>query len=132
MLKFKETNVNPKGRKTGDCSTRALCNVLGISYDEVIDKQAYWAKKKCYGLTCKQTMELVLKEYGYVKIKQPRKANGRKYEVREMDQVLSQKQMEEGVFITVANHHTTIKHGVIEDTWNCGNSCVGNYYIKNE
>lgn len=30
MLKFKEINVNPKKRKTGDCSTRALVSVLNI------------------------------------------------------------------------------------------------------
>lgn len=130
MIKYKKLNVNPKGRKTGDCAVRALVGTLGISYDEAIDRCAYWAKKKCYGITCKETMELVLKEYGYVKMKQPRKWDNTKYTVGEMDEVLTRKQMMEGVFITVANHHTCIKDEVVIDIWDCRDSCVGNYYVK--
>ncbi len=29
MLHYKNLNVNPKGRKTGDCSTRALVGCCG-------------------------------------------------------------------------------------------------------
>ena len=132
MLYYKKLNVNPKNHKTGDCAVRALVGTLGISYDEAIDRCAYWAKKKCYGITCKETVALVLKEFGYIKMKQPRKANGKKYLVREMDEILTEKQMQEGVLVTVANHHTCIVNGVIQDIWDCGYSCVGNYYVKEE
>lgn len=30
MLMFVKKNVNPKGRKTGDCSTRALVGTLAM------------------------------------------------------------------------------------------------------
>lgn len=33
MLEYREINRNPKGRKTGDCVTRALCGVLGLPYE---------------------------------------------------------------------------------------------------
>ena len=130
MLSYLELNVNPKHRRTGDCAVRALVGTLGIGYDEAIDRCAYWAKKKCYGITDKQTMELVLKEFGYVKMKQPRKADNTKYTVGEMDQILTPKQMDEGVLVTIANHHTCITCGVVQDIWDCRYKSVGNYYVK--
>ena len=130
MLDYIKFNVNPKGHKTGDCAVRAIVGTLNISYEEAIDRCAYWAKKRCYGITDKQTVELVLKEYGYVKMKQPRKIDGTKYTVGEMDKVLSRKQMMQGVLITVANHHTCITGGVVQDIWDCRGKAVGNYYVK--
>ena len=130
MLDYIKFNVNPKGHKTGDCAVRAIVGTLNISYEEAIDRCAYWAKKKCYGITDKQTVELVLKEYGYVKMKQPRKTDGTKYTVGEMDQILSIRQKMEGVLVTVANHHTCITGGVVQDIWDCRGKAVGNYYVK--
>lgn len=130
MIAYKNVNVNPKHRKTGDCCVRALCNVLDITYAEAIDLCAKYAKKLCYGITDKQIVEAVLKEFGYAKMKQPKKFDGKKYMVREMDTILSAKQMSEGVLVTVANHHTCIKNGYIEDIWDCGGKSVGNYYVK--
>ena len=130
MVEYYEFNVNPKNRRTGDCAVRALVGTLGIGYEQAIDKCAYWAKKKCYGITDKQVVELVLKEYGYVKMKQPRKENGKKYTVGEMDKLLTDKQMQEGVLITVANHHTCITEGYVQDIWDCRFKSVGNYYVK--
>lgn len=57
MLKYKEKNVNPKNRKTGDCSTRALVGVLGISYEEALKLQTEWSLKTYYDPTSKQVME---------------------------------------------------------------------------
>ena len=130
MLEYKCINVNPKNRKTGDCSTRALCGTLTITYEEALDLQCQVAKQTYYGLTNKEVTGGVLEKFGYVKMKQPRKANGKKYEVRELDQILTKQQMDEGVFVTVANHDTCIKDGYIQDIWNCGRKCVGNYWVR--
>lgn len=130
MLKYREINVNPKGRKTGDCSTRALVGTLGITYNEALKLQLKWTLKKYYDPTSKQTMELVLKEFGYVKMKQPRKADGSKYLVRELDQILTAKQRENGVLVTIANHHTCVVDDEVLDIWDCRDKCVGNYYVK--
>lgn len=130
MLEYREKNVNPKNRKTGDCSTRALVGVLGISYDEALMLQTKWSLKTYYDPTSKQVMEKVLEQFGYIKMKQPRKSDNTKYKVKELDRVLTKKQMQEGVLVTVANHHTCIVKGMIQDIWNCGDMSVGNYYIK--
>lgn len=130
MIGYVEKNVNPKGRKTGDCSTRALVGTLGISYDEALKLQTEISLKTYYDPTSKQVMEKVLEKFGYVKRPQPRKADNRKYTVSEMDKILSKQEMEEGVLVTVANHHTCITKGHIQDIWNCGGKSVGNYYVK--
>lgn len=74
----------------------------------------------------------MLSRFGYIKMKQPRKADGKKYTVNELNQILTKKQMQEGVLVTVANHHTCIKDGKVKDTWDCRRKSVGNYYVKGE
>ena len=130
MIYFQYVNVNPKGRKTGDCSTRALVGVLGITYDQALKMQCQEAIKSCYGITDKQVIERVLKKFGFVKMKQPKKPNGKKYTVGELDEILTDKQIEEGVLVTIARHHTCIKHGYLQDIWDCRGKTVGNYYVK--
>ena len=131
MLKYEFLNVNPKGRKTADCSTRALVGTLGISYDEALKLQMDVSLKTYYDPTSKQVMEKVLEKFGYVKMKQPRKSDGTKYTVSEMDKLLTKKQLAEGVLVTVANHHTCITNGHVQDIWDCRYKSVGNYYVKN-
>ena len=65
MLEFVKVNVNPKNRKTGDCSTRALANILNISYEQALKEQCEAAIKKCYGITDKETIDYIMKKYGY-------------------------------------------------------------------
>jgi hypothetical protein len=130
MLEFRKANVNPMKKRVGDCSTRALSNVLNISYEEAIREQCETAIKTCYGLTDKELVDEIMNKYGYIKMKQPRKSNGKKYDVNEMDQVLTKKQIEDGVLIKVAKHFTVIKNGDIQDIWNCGYMTVGNYWIR--
>lgn len=130
MIGFIKVNKNPKGRRTGDCSTRALCNVLNISYDDALRLQIEESLKCYYDPTSKQVIERVLKKFGWIKMAQPKKSNNSKYEVRELDQLLTDKQMKDGVLVTVANHHTCVRDGYVEDTWYCGYKSVGNYYVK--
>ena len=132
MIRYYEKNVNPKNRKTGDCSTRALVGTLGISYEDALKLQTEVTLETYYGITNKEVIEGVLKRFGYIKMKQPRKANGKKFKVKEMDKLLSKQQMKEGVLVTIANHHTCIVDGVIQDIWDCGEKTVGNYYVKGE
>ena len=130
MLQYLERNVNPKNRKTGDCSTRALVSVLNISYEDCLKLQMEESLKCYYDPTSKQVMERVLKRFGYIKMSQPKKSDNSKYEVRELDQIISKNILIKGVLVTVANHHTAIVGNQIIDIWNCGRKCVGNYYIK--
>lgn len=130
MVVWENLNVNPKGRKTGDCSTRALVSTLIIGYDEALKLQVEEALKCYYDITSKQVVERVLKKFGYVKMPQPRKSDGTKYKVREIDEILTPEEMKNGVLVTIANHHTCVRNGMIIDTWDCGRKSIGNYYVK--
>lgn len=130
MLTYKNHNVNPKNRRTGDCSTRAIVSCLGISYAEALKLQYEEALKSYYDLTSRQVMERVLAKFGYVKMKQPRKADNTKYEVRELDQVIGRIDRSIGVVVNVANHYVAIKGDEYIDIWDSGRKCAGNYYVK--
>ncbi len=130
MLKFKQVNVNPKGKKTGDCSTRALAYCLGISWDDALTLQYKMALKTKYDPTSHQVVERILAEHGWVKQKQPRKYDGRKYTVREMDQVVNDYWLSNRCICTVAHHYVVLEDDHYVDTWNSGGKTVGNYFVK--
>lgn len=130
MLNYCQNNVNPKGRRTGDCSTRALVGTLGISYEQALQLQLKWSLKTFYDPTSKQVMEKVLSEFGYVKMKQPKKADGTKYTVGELDKIIPKYRRDNGVLVTIANHHTCIIGDCVQDIWDCRCKSIGNYYIK--
>lgn len=132
MVEFIKVNKNPKGRRTGDCSTRALANILHITYNMALDEQCNMAKKYCYGITDKQTIDKIMQRYGWVKQKQPRKLDNTKYQVKEMDLVLSTDEMEDGALVLIAHHWTVVRDYYIQDIWDCGRKTVGNYWIKKD
>lgn len=129
MLKYKQENVNPKGRKTGDCSTRALAKLLDIGWDEALELQFRMSLKTKYDMTSHQVIERILSEHGWTKMKQPRKSDGTKYQVREMD-ILVPHVRHKRVLCTVAHHYVVIVDDEYVDTWNSGYKTVGNYFIK--
>lgn len=132
MLEYRKVNKNPLGKKTGDCLTRAIANVLDISYEQVIKEQCDGAINTSCGLTSNEVIDYVMNKYGYKKMKQPRKSDKTKYRVCEMDKVLTKKQMSEGVLINVSNHSTCIKNYDIQDIWNCSYKTTLNYWVKDE
>lgn len=119
-------NVNPKGRRTGDCVVRALTVALNKSYEEVFDRLVAIAKQSCYTPNDKHTYEKLLAEEGFAKAKQPRKADNTKYTVSEIRLLTNRRK----VVISVANHLTVVSDGVLVDTWNCSRKTIGNYYYK--
>jgi len=130
MLDYKEFNINPKNRRTTDCTTRAIANVLNISYEQALKEQYEMALKHCYGLCDDKTTDFIMKKYGFEKQKQPRKLDNKKYLVRELDEVLTDKEMKEGVLVRISRHLTVIRNNAIEDIWYCGRKAAGVYYTK--
>lgn len=130
MLKLKKSNANPKNRKTGDCVTRALTVCLNIPYEEILRLQYIAAVKGYYGITDKETAGIILSEYGYEKMPQPRKPDGKKYSVEEMDAITTPEQRAKGIYVTVAGHAVVIKGDEYIDIWDCGYKAVCNYWVK--
>lgn len=130
MLKFNKINVNPKHRKTGDCSTRAIAYALNISWEEALRLQFEEAIKTKYDPTSRQIMERVLGKFGYVKMRQPRTQSNLKYMIRDLDKFLTKKERQNRIVCNVANHYVVVDGESYVDSWDSGRKCCGNYYIK--
>lgn len=125
---FQKTNINPKGWKTGDCVVRAIAQANNTSWEVTYQQLCEIGLKKCRMPNDKQTYEALLKQYGWVKQKMPRHADGTRYTVEELIDELPKKTL----IISMANHLTCAKAGTLIDTWDCSHKSVGNYWTKDD
>jgi hypothetical protein len=128
MLELFKVNVNPHHRKTGDCSTRALCSLLGCKWEDALRLQCEESIKTGYDVTSRRVMEAILAKAGWYKRPQPRKGDGTRYKVREMDNVVHPALLAKGIIVNVACHYVFIRGGTYWDTWDSGDYAVGNYF----
>lgn len=124
MVDFVQKNINPLGKKTGDCVIRSIALALNKDYYEVYDELYRLSIELGYIVNDKRVEEKLLFRYGFVKHKQPIKANGRKYLVGEIDKLTK----ERVIIISCAHHLTAVVNGALYDTWDCRGKCIGNYY----
>ena len=64
-MAFQKFNINPKGKKTGDCVTRAIAKAAGITWQEALRLQYETSLKTGWSLTSTETINLVLKGLGF-------------------------------------------------------------------
>lgn len=127
MIGFELRNVNPKNKKTGDCVIRALTTATEQPYEVVRDELFELMKKTGYSMNSKQNYEKYLKQKGWVKHKQPRRPEGTKYKVAEIDEFIAPY---ERAVISIANHLTATENGKIIDLWDCRRKTILNFYTK--
>ena len=125
MIGFEKRNVNPKNRKTPDCVVRALTVATGKAYADVYRELFDVSLATGYMLNEKRVEDKVLASNGFVKHKQPRKADGTKYTIGEVDELTGKRGI---VVIRCAHHLTAVLDGVLIDTWDCRGKCISNYY----
>jgi hypothetical protein len=131
-------NANPKNRITGDCVTRALCTALDIPYNRCVMEQAEVQCKTGYDNATAQGIDYYLKEQGWVKMPQPRKADGTKYTGKEWCEQLQEDivwamngELLTRIVANIGGHHTVaIIDGKVYDHWDSTDGCIGNYWIK--
>lgn len=135
---FHYYNANPKNRITGDCVTRALCTALDIPYNKCVMEQAEVQCKTGYDNATAQGIDYYLKEKGWVKCPQPRKADGTKYTGKEWCKELNHSIWFVGksIVANIGGHHTVCIKEVdgkfkVHDHWDSTDGCIGNYWIKN-
>lgn len=126
MVKFDKVNNNPRGRKTGDCVIRATASATGQTWVEALREQTEIAVKTGYMVGCKENFDKYLSAHGFVKMKQPRKEDGTKYEVGEIDKVCTA----DTIVVSMTSHLTVIKGNAVEDLWDCRYKKVGNFWVK--
>lgn len=124
MIKYESKNVNPKGKKTGDCVVRALSLALGRDYLDVYKELFEISVQTGYIVNDKHVEEKFMARHGFVKHKQPKKSTGKKYLVGEIDKLCKDKV----IVISCAHHLTVVLGGVLTDCWDCRGKCISNYY----
>lgn len=123
---FHYHNQNPKGRITGDCTFRAVSYATGKEYEQVV--KDYYNLVIETGYDDEKTVEVLLKKYGWMKCKQPRKSNNTKYTVKDFVKAFN-----EGTYIIQMVHHlSVVQDGKNIDIWDCVKygGCVGNYFVE--
>ena len=126
MIDYECKNVNPKGKKTGDCVVRALSLAMNMDYVEVYKALFELSLKTGYIVNDKRVEEKFLAQCGFVKHKQPKKPSGKKYLVGEFDKLCR----EIVIVVSCAHHLTVVLNGVLTDSWDCRGKCISNYYTK--
>lgn len=133
---FHYHNQNPRNRITTDCVIRAISTATEIPYNQVVMEMAELQCKTGYDDGDPKLYDLYLKEQGFKKQKQPRKADNTKYTGAEFCKEL---QSDYGYVIgkdirIVAHigggHVVAIIDGKVWDTWDSTDGCIGNYWVK--
>ena len=138
MVEFHKINVNPKNRITGDCVLRALtvaihnpnCDIKE-EYKNVLNELVQICLKTGYMINDKHTYEQFLTNHGFIKYKQPRKDDNTKYKIGEIHKVLDLRY--NVIFsrcVISCAHHLTVFTNAINDTWDCRNKTINNYWVK--
>lgn len=125
-LQFENYNANPRNKKTGDCVIRAISTALNETWAETYKELFEIGFKKGTLPNERATYKAYLKKKGYEMEKQPRKANGTKYTIKEFFE--QEADTKSTYIIHVRRHLTCIKKGVLLDTWNCGAYTMRNYW----
>lgn len=135
-------NANPKGHITSDCTIRALSTGLGISWYDVLDG-LYQLRRRYALYGDMKSIEKYLESQGWVKHKQPRRPDGKKYTGGQFANWLS---VNHGsgilgpVICSVASHMfciyptnhgdgTNCKYKVL-DTWDSTGKCICHYWTR--
>lgn len=131
-------NRNPYSVFTTDCVIRAISTVLDVPYEEVVMDLAKIQCETGYDKSDKQSYEKYLADKGYVKMKQPRKADNTKYTGTQFCKYIKSKEntfdlgdTPTRIIANIGSYHiVAIIDYKVYDTWNSTSGCIGNYWIK--
>lgn len=130
---FHYHNANPKKRYTSDCAFRTIAVALRQSWEDTVTEMAILSCKNGYSINSQQNIDKYLASKGWIKHKQPKKADNTKYKGREFcEQIqLFLNENNSSIIANVGSHHmVAIIDGKIYDTWNCSEKVIGNYWTK--
>ena len=102
--------------------------------DGRLGKEFLWAMVQVhletgYEMSCDKAMEKYLASKGWIKHKQPRKADNTKYTGKEFCKLLADKNKR--YICNIGGHHmVAIVNGKVNDIWDSTGGCIGNYWTK--
>lgn len=122
-------NANPKNRITCDCWLRAICVGLNEEYNKVLMELVQIHLKTGYELSSGKAVEKYLASNGWVKMRQPRKADNTKYTGAEFCKKLAKPNTR--YIANIGGHHmVAIVDRKVWDIWDSTSKCIGNYWVK--
>lgn len=111
---FRKENINPKGRKTGDCVVRAIAKAEAKSWIEIYDILVEMGRQLCSLPNNRDVYQEYLKKYEKVDVFHLVNGKKKRYTAKDVCQW-------DGAYIVgLANHLTVIEGNCIVDTWDCG------------
>lgn len=124
-------NENPKNRFTTDCNIRAISTACNIPYNEVVMQFAQLQCTTGYDASSPEAIDRLLKQLGWVKQRQPRKPNNRKYTGKEFCQLIQRLGLTQTIIANIGGCHiAAIVNGRIYDIWDSSCRCIGNYWVR--
>ena len=135
---FHYFNANPKNRFTTDCVIRAISTATEIPYNQVVMEMTELQCKTGFAPSENTLIDKYLTSKGWVKMKQPRKADNTKYtgsefckELMRYDSRIDSGEDMHHIIANIGGHHiVAIISGVVYDIWDSTSGCIGNYWIK--
>lgn len=139
-LTFCYYNANPKNRITNDCIFRAISLATERSWEEIV--KMYYELVIETGYDGDKAVDKLMNKLGWVKNKQPRKADNTKYTGSEFCKLLNKDMNMTGkrIVANIGGHHMVcIKesrdiHSLfkVHDIWDSTEGCIGNYWTRKE
>lgn len=128
---FTYVNPNPKKANTTDCVVRAISLALEKPYVEVCNGLFNIYLKYGYHLCDRHCYERYLKQQGWVKQHQPKKADNTKYTASEFCKIRQKCGSLGNLIIHLGCHHVAaIVNNKVNDSWDSTDGCVGIIYTK--
>ena len=122
-------NENPKGKYAGDCVVRAIAQALNQSWEQTYRELTEVGIRLGCLIDEIGCYDSYLTSKGWIKCKQERKPNGKKYTGIEFCDKIAQKDKVYIIHIGTG-HISVVVDKKVNDTWDCTGGCVGNYWIK--
>lgn len=136
-------NANPKNKITTDCVIRALSTGMQKPYNEVVMELAQMQCETGFDDGDTALIDRYLKKNGWVRCKQPKKEDGKKYTGKEFCLKLQHPIYSEElttlpidfdwhhVIADIGGHHiVAIVDGQVHDIWNSTHKCIGIVWVK--
>lgn len=119
-------NANSKGKNASDCVARAISVALSKTWEDTIREMTELGISIGRVFNEDKTIDKYLAKYGFIKYKEPRKANNTKMSIREF---LTSHPTFTGL-INAGSHHIALAvNGKIHDTWDSSLKIMHCYYL---
>lgn len=140
---FHYYNANPKNKVTTDCVIRAITTVLKQDYNTTVMEMAKLQCETGLDVSENKCIDKYMQSKGWIRVKQPKKENGKKYTGIEFCRTLMHPIYSEELNLThldfeinrilvhIGGHHVVaIMSGQIWDIWNSGKGTIGQVWVK--